>query len=132
MAGPAASLTACFPGVEATIGQRSSAWIMGNTITNNQGDGVWVNRDSQADVMLNDIAGNAGDGINASQGAHINLSGEGTAKPDAAGNTSSTPNRGVGIRCSVDGYVVGPLGGLAGAQGDTRITEGCVNRVTRK
>ena len=55
----------------------SGAWIAYNTIANNKGNGIYVNRNSQADVVDNLINGNGGDGITASQNSGVNLRSEG-------------------------------------------------------
>ena len=108
------------------IERSSTAWIVGNTISNNKGSGIIVHRNSQADVMGNTINANGGDAITASYNAGINLKSE--PRTDAPNQTAQN-NGGAGIKCSIGGYVDGPLGTLAGTQGAKSIDSGCVDRV---
>ncbi len=113
------------PGIN--IERSSSAWIVGNTINNNKGSGIVVHRNSQADVMANVINSNGGDAITASFNAGVNLRSE----PRRDGpNQTAQENGGAGIRCTVGGYVDGPLGTLGGKQGANVFESGCVDRVT--
>jgi parallel beta-helix repeat protein len=113
------------PGIN--IERSSGAWIVGNTISNNKGSGIFVHRSSQADVMANVINANGGDAITASYSGGVNLKSE----PRSDGpNQTTQENGGAGIRCTVGGYVDGPLGTLAGKQGAKAIDSGCVDRVT--
>jgi parallel beta-helix repeat protein len=108
-------------GAGVNIERTSGAWIVGNTISNNKGSGIVVHRNAQADVMANVINANGGDAITA-----INLKSE----PRSDGpNQTAQANGGAGIRCSVGGYVDGPLGTLAGTRGAKSIESGCVDRV---
>jgi parallel beta-helix repeat protein len=112
------------PGIN--IERSSSAWIVGNTISDNKGSGIVVHRNAQADVMANAINANAGDAIAASYNGGINLRSE----PRSDGpNQTTQDNGGVGIRCSAGGYVDGPLGTLGGKQGAKAIESGCVDRL---
>ena len=108
------------------IERTSGAWIVGNTITGNKASGIVVHRNAQADVIANTIGGNGGDGITASFGSGINL----LSEPRKDGPNQGSGNAGAGIRCSVGGYVDGPIGTLAGAKGAKAIDAGCVDRVT--
>jgi nitrous oxidase accessory protein NosD len=113
------------------VSRASSAWIANNTIANNKGSGVFVNRNSQADVVGNIINGNGGDGITASHNSGVNLRSEGT--PLRQGPNQTDPpakNAGFGIKCSIGGYVEGPLGTLTGTQGATEFDNSCVNRLS--
>jgi parallel beta-helix repeat protein len=113
------------PGIN--LERSSGAWIVGNTISNNKGSGIFVHRSSQADVMANVINANGGDAITASYSGGVNLKSE----PRSDGpNQTTQENGGAGIRCTVGGYVDGPLGTLAGKQGAKAIDSGCVDRVT--
>jgi len=49
--------------MEIGVSRASSAWIANNTIIDNKGSGVFINRNSQADVVGNTIDGNGEDGI---------------------------------------------------------------------
>src|SRR5262249_42832382 len=83
------------PGIN--IERSSEAWIVGNTVSNNKGNGIELHRHSHADVMANMINDNGGDAITASFGSGINLRSE----PRRDGpNQTAQPNGGVGIRCS--------------------------------
>lgn len=110
------------PGIN--IERTSGAWIVGNTITGNKGSGIEVNRNAQADVMANVINGNGGDGITVSYGSGVNLKSE----PRKEGpNETAQDNNGVGLRCSTGGYVAGPIGTLGGKQGMKAVEDGCVD-----
>ncbi len=113
-------------GAGINIERSSTAWIVGNTITNNKGSGIIVHRNSQADVMGNTINANGGDAITASFNAGVNLRSE--PRKDGPNQTAQA-NSGTGIKCMVGGYVDGPLGTLAGAQGAKAIESGCVDRL---
>jgi hypothetical protein len=107
----------------------STAWIIGNAIRDNAGHGVAVDRHSQADVAGNTIEGNRHDGIAATHGSGINLLSERTPRRESANQTSSVKkNGGVGISCSIGGYVVGPVGTLTGVRGQKKIADACVDR----
>jgi parallel beta-helix repeat protein len=111
------------PGIN--IERTSGAWIVGNTITGNKGSGIEVNRNAQADVLANTINENGGDGINVSYGSGINFKSE----PRKEGpNQTMQDNNGVGLRCSAGGYVAGPLGSLRGKQGAKAVEAGCVDK----
>jgi nitrous oxidase accessory protein NosD len=114
------------PGVN--IERASAAWIVGNTISNNKGSGIVVHRNAQADIIANVINANGGDAIAASYGSGINLKSE--PRKDGPNQTAEA-NGGAAIRCTIGGYVDGPLGTLSGKQGAKAIDHGCVDRVER-
>jgi parallel beta-helix repeat protein len=114
------------PGVN--IERGSVAWIVGNTISNNKGSGIVLHRNAQADVMANVINANGGDAITASFGSGVNLRSE--PRKDGP-NQTKEENAGVAIRCSTGGYVDGPIGTLAGKQGAKAIEQGCVDRLAQ-
>jgi parallel beta-helix repeat protein len=115
------------PGIN--IERTSGAWIVGNTISNNKQSGIIVHRNAQADVIANTIDANGGDAITVSYGSGVNLMSE--PRRDGPNQTASGQNNaGVGIRCTVGGYVDGPLGTLAGAKGAKAFDSGCVDRTT--
>jgi parallel beta-helix repeat protein len=115
------------PGIN--IERTSGAWIVGNTITNNKDSGITVHRNAQADVIANVISGNGGDAISVSYGSGVNLESE--PRRDGPNQTTSGQNNaGAGIRCTIGGYVEGPLGTLAGTKGAKAFDSGCVDRVT--
>lgn len=112
------------------VERASGAWIVGNTINNNKGSGIAVNRSSQADIVANVINANSGDAITASHNAGVNLRSEASPRREGPNQTASTlKNGGAGIRCVVGGYVDGPLGTLAGTQGAKEFDSTCVDRV---
>jgi hypothetical protein len=113
------------------VSRASSAWIAHNTIADNKGSGVFVNRNAQADVVANIINGNGGDGTIASHNSGVNLRSEGTPLCQDPNHTDPTEkNAGFGIKCSIGGYAEGPLGTLTGTQGAKDFDNSCVDRVT--
>lgn len=107
----------------------SHAWIVGNTMVRNAGSGVVVDRSSQADVMGNAIAGNVGDGIAVTHNSGVNFTSEGTTRRERANQTDpAEKNGGAGVRCSIGGYVAGPVGTLTGTRGAKEIDRSCVDR----
>jgi parallel beta-helix repeat protein len=115
------------PGIN--IERTSGAWIVGNTISNNKQSGIEVHRNSQADVIANVITANGGDGITVSYNGGVNFNSE-PRKDGPNQTTSGQANGGVGVRCTIGGYVDGPLGTLGGTRGAKAIDSGCVDRVT--
>ena len=115
------------PGIN--IERSSGAWIVGNTISNNKHSGIAVHRNSQADVIANAINGNGGDAISVSHNGGVNLMSE--TRRDGPNQTAAGQNNGgVAIRCVVGGYVEGPVGTLAGTQGAKAFDNSCADRVT--
>lgn len=115
------------PGIN--IERNSGAWIVGNTIANNKASGIAVHRNSQADVIANVINANGGDAILVSHNGGVNLASE--TRRDGPNQTASGQNNGgAGIRCMVGGYVEGPIGTLAGTQGAKAFDASCADRVT--
>ena len=115
------------PGIN--IERTAGAWIVGNTISNNKESGIAVHRNAQADVIGNTINANGGDAITATFNGGINLLSE-PRRDGPNQTTAGQANVGQAIRCSVGGYVDGPLGSLAGAKGAKLIDSGCVDRVS--
>ncbi len=115
------------PGIN--IERTSGAWIVGNTISNNKESGISIHRNAQADVIANTINGNGGDGITVSFGSGVNFHSE-PRKDGPNQTTAGQNNGGAGIRCTASGYVDGPLGTLAGAKGAKEFDKTCVDRVT--
>ena len=114
------------PGIN--IERTSGAWIVGNTISNNKESGIAIHRNAQADVIANVIENNGGDAISVSYGSGVNLASE--PRRDGPNQTPSGQNNaGAGIRCTIGGYVEGPLGTLAGAKAAKAFDNGCVDRV---
>jgi hypothetical protein len=113
------------------VSRASSAWIANNTIADNKGGGVFVNRNSQADIVNNTNNGNGGDGITASQNSGVNLRSEGTPLREGPNQTDpTTKNAGFGVKCSIGGYVEGPLGTLTGTQGAKEFDNSCIDRLS--
>lgn len=115
------------PGINLERG--SGAWIVGNTVSGNKQAGIAVHRNSHADIIGNLINGNGGDAISVSYNGGVNLSSE-TRKDGPNQTAGGQNNGGVAIRCAVGGFVDGPLGTLTGTQGAKVIDGGCVDRVT--
>ena len=115
------------PGIN--IERTSGAWIVGNIISNNKESGITVHRNAQADVIANVINANGGDAINVSFNSGVNFNSE--PRRDGPNQTGGgLNNSGVAIRCAVGGYVDGPIGTLAGTQGVKSIDNSCADRVT--
>jgi parallel beta-helix repeat protein len=127
--GPNVIRSAGAEGIAVTRG--STAWIIGNTIAENKDNGILISRNAQADILANTISGNGGDAITASYGAGINFASEGTPRREGPNNTDTqAKNAGVGLRCTVGGYVAGPLGTLAGAKGAKEIDSTCADSLS--
>jgi parallel beta-helix repeat protein len=117
--------------------ESSSAQIIGNTISNNTGDGITIDGVSQAICADNDISGNK-NGIFVSKNSGVLL----TRNPTGSTifdqpNTSASRNRSWGIYCSVGACVVGRRGTLSGLRrtgflGSASIysTSGCIDQTT--
>jgi nitrous oxidase accessory protein NosD len=115
------------------ISRGSSAWIVGNTISDNKGNGISVSRNSQADILDNLINGNSGDAVAARYGAAINFSSEGTSRREGPNNTApGKKNAGAGIHCTVGGYVAGPVGTLSGVKGVKDIDSTCIDKTLQR
>jgi nitrous oxidase accessory protein NosD len=113
------------------VERSSNAWIVANTIVANIGPGIAIDRSSEADVVANTINGNRGDGIVATHNSGVNLQSRGSPRREGPNRTDpALKNRGVGIRCSVGGYVDGPLGSLTGILGAKRFDSTCIDRLT--
>lgn len=115
------------PGVN--IERTSGAWIVGNTISNNKESGIAIHRNSQADVIANTINGNGGDAITVSYNSGVNFDSE--PRKDGPNQTTQS-NNGVGIRCTAGGYVDGPVGTLAGLKGAREFDKSCVDLTTAR
>ena len=83
------------PGIN--IERSSGAWIVGNTISNNKESGIAVHRNAQADIIANVINANGGDAITVSHNGGVNLSSE--IRRDGPNQTAAGENNaGAGIR----------------------------------
>jgi parallel beta-helix repeat protein len=112
------------------VGLASSAWIVGNTIVGNKASGIMVDRNSTVDIVGNTITANDGDAITTSRHSGVNLKSEGTPRHEGPNQTDpARKNGGVGIRCSMGGYVDGPLGTLTGIRGPKDFDKTCIDRL---
>ena len=111
------------PGIN--IERSSGAWIVGNTISNNKESGIAVHRNAQADVIANVINASGGDGITVSYNSGVNFNSE--QRKDGPNQTTQN-NGGAGIKCTIGGYVDGPLGTLAGTKGAKDFDKSCIDR----
>ncbi|HTD91231.1 MAG TPA: right-handed parallel beta-helix repeat-containing protein, partial [Burkholderiales bacterium] len=92
------------PGIN--IERTSGAWIVGNTISSNKESGIAVHRNAQADVIANVINANGGDAISVSYNGGVNFNSE--PRRDGPNQTAAGQlNGGVAIRCTTGGYVDG-------------------------
>jgi parallel beta-helix repeat protein len=113
------------------VERSSSAWIVANTIVGNNGPGIAIDRGSEADVVANTINGNRGDGIVVTRNSGVNLQSRGSPRREGPNRTDpALKNSGVGIRCSIGGYVDGPLGSLTGMLGARQFDSSCIDRLT--
>lgn len=104
----------------------SSAWIAGNEIADNNGNGVFVNRSSDAEVLANSIGGNVQDGIHVLDNASLLMTAQGAEAPVQEGaNESPEPNGQYGLRCETGGFVSGEIGTLNGASADQLVSNSC-------
>ncbi len=110
------------PGIN--IERASGAWIVGNTISGNKESGIAVHRSAQADVIANTIDGNGGDAITVSFSGGVNFDSD--PRKDGPNKTTRS-NAGAGIKCTTGGYVDGPIGTLAGTKGVKDFGKGCVD-----
>ena len=93
----------------------------------NKESGIAIRRNSQADVIANVINGNGGDAITVSYNSGVNFASE--PRKDGPNQTAAGQNNGgTGIKCSIGGYVDGPLGTLARARGRSDFDKSCVDR----
>lgn len=61
----------------------------------------------------------------------VNLRSEGTLRREGANQTEQGHNGGVGVRCSIGGYVDGPLGTTPiGTEGAKAFDTGCIDPVS--
>ena len=111
------------PGIN--IERNSGAWIVGNTISGNKESGIAVHRNAQADVIANTINANGGDAITVSYNGGVNFDSE----PRKDGPNKTTQNNGAAaVKCMIGGYVDGPMGTLTGAKGAKDFDKSCVDR----
>ena len=112
------------------VERASSAWIVGNTIVGNKGPGIAIDRGSETDIVANLINGNSGDAITVTHNSGVNLQSQGSPRREGPNRTDpAVKNGGVGIRCSIGGYVDGPLGTLMGMEGAKAFDKTCVDRL---
>jgi hypothetical protein len=113
------------------VGASSSAKIVGNTISNNTGDGVQVVKVSHADIASNTINANGENGIFVTQSSGVNLGRDtGTTIFDLP-NSTTINNGDKGLRCFIEGYAAGRLGTLNGTgPNPTFFFRSCSNSLT--
>src|SRR4051812_7948808 len=117
------------PGIN--IERTAGAWIVGNTISGNKESGIAVHRSAQADVIANTISGNGGDAITVSFNSGVNFDSE--PRKDGPNKTDAgQQNSGFGIKCFAGGYVDGPQGTLAGGRGAKEFDKTCADRVVNR
>ena len=90
---------------------------MGNTISENGGDGTRVARASQADISDNTIDGNSGNGILVTQNSGVNLGNDTGETIFDLPNTTTLKNGHFGLKGTIGGYADGRLGILDGSIG---------------
>lgn len=105
------------------VSNRSSGPVVGNTISNNTGDGVQVLRDSQADIASNAIFANGGDGIEVGDNSSVQLGEDSGTSIFESANTIT----GISIRCTTGGTADGRQGTLTGSGGATSFASSCSN-----
>ncbi len=112
------------------VTRTSNARITRNDITSNGEAGIAVENNSHADIAWNDLSGNHGAGIR----LHLNSSarlGIGSGKAEwNVPNSTTTPNLGVGLECTLGGAVEGTLGTLTGVDGPQKFGLGCLHDFT--
>jgi parallel beta-helix repeat protein len=110
------------------VTRTSSARINGNTITDNKRAGLLVQGTSYADIRGNTINSNGRDGIFVVSNSTVSLGSDTGSGLFQLPNTTSAPNSGFGIRCSINSSADGRLGTLNGSKGAKDFTEpGCVD-----
>ncbi len=112
------------------VTRTSNARITANLITNNREAGIAVENNSHADIAWNDLSENHGAGIR----VHLNSSarlGAGSGRADwDVPNSSTTPNLGAGLECTLGGAVEGTIGTLTGVEGPQKFGQGCMHDFT--
>ena len=109
------------------VARSSNAWIAGNTISRNRRHGVYLEKNAQAEVMANTIDANGGHGVFVTHNSGAHLGTAAGARWLDKPNTSTVPNTGFGVQCSLGAYLVGQLGLLNGTAGPKSVTTGCVD-----
>jgi len=99
-----------------------------NTIRNNGGPGINIERTAGAWIVGNTINANGGDAITVSYNSGVNMNSE-PRKDGPNQTTSGQSNAGAAIKCMIGGYVDGPPGTLAGTKGAKDFDKTCVDRV---
>ena len=107
------------------IHRTSSARLAMNVISDNAGPGVSVMGTSFAVVSANRIDSNGGDGVTVTQNSAVQFGGDlGVLDPP---NETTVPNRGFGVRGSVNSSALGVLATLRGARGRTDFDRSCTD-----
>ena len=112
------------------VTRMADARITANVITGNGEAGIAVENNSHADIAWNDLSGNNGAGVR----VHLNSSarvGIGSGRADwNIPNSTTTPNLGAGLECTLGGAVEGTLGTLTGLEGSQQFGHGCMHDLT--
>lgn len=95
----------------------SMARIYVNTIKNNGQNGVNVEKFSFAEIAANTIEGNKRNGVQATQNSGVHLGTDTGSGNENRPNSSANPNGQYGIDLSLGAYAEGRLGSLTGAKG---------------
>src|ERR1700694_279189 len=113
------------------VERASSAWIVGNTIVSNKGPGIAIDRGSETDIVANLIDGNSGDAIKVSHNSGVNLQSQGSPRREGPNRTDpAVKNGGGGGRCSIGGFFDGALGHLMGMQGAKEFDKTCIDHLS--
>ncbi len=110
------------------VSRSSSARIIGNDISSNTSDGIFVTRSAQADIASNTINANGGSAVNISENGSVIM---GEANPTNffhQPNTTTSNNAGFGIRCDQGGAVRAVLGAtnpVNGGAGQLNLSSSC-------
>ena len=106
----------------------STARIIGNTLSENRGNGLTVQQVSHADVAGNAFNGNGQHGIRVVGNSGVNFA-DSAMRLFEQPNTTTAPNELFGIRCEMRAYVDGPLGSLTGKSGVKDMSDkSCIDR----
>ncbi len=111
------------------VGRSSAARIVGNTMSNNNRDGIRVQRGSAAHISSNTIDANGLDGISVLYNSHVAMK-SGRAKIFRLPNITTSNNSGFGISCTSNSDVEGLLGSLIGKKGKKNFDPSCADGLT--
>jgi parallel beta-helix repeat protein len=109
------------------VARSSNAFISGNVISRNARDGVHVEKLGQAEVTFNTLDENGQNGVFVSQNSGVHLGVPGAPAWTNRVNSTTIPNTGFGVQCSIGAYLVGSVGTLNGSVGAKSVETGCVD-----